>query len=73
MEKLKSRKLWAAVLGIVAGMAVAFGVDADAVSAVAGAVTTAVSVVSYILTEGRIDAERMRGGAEAADLTGSGE
>jgi len=72
MEKLKSRKLWAAVLGIAVGLAVAFGADADAVSAVAGAVTTAVSVVSYILTEGRLDAEKMRLGVEAVDLTADG-
>lgn len=67
MEKLKSRKLWTAVLGVIAGVALAFGVEAEEISAVAGAVTAAVSVVSYIFTEGKIDAERVRIAAAAAE------
>ena len=73
MEKLKSRKLWAAVLGIITGLAVAFGADADAVATVAGAVTAAVSVVSYILTEGCLDAKKLQGGMAAAELTSKSE
>ena len=73
MEKLKSRKLWAAVLGIITGLAVAFGADADAVATVAGAVTAAVSVVSYILTEGSLDTKQLQGGMAAAELTSKSE
>ena len=56
MQKLTSRKLWTAIIGVASGLAMAFGVDAGAVSAVSGAVVSLVSVVAYIVTEGRIDA-----------------
>lgn len=56
MKKLASRKLWAALLGLLMGAGMVFGVDAEAVSTVSGAVLAVVSVVTYIATEGRIDA-----------------
>ena len=59
IQKLKSRKLWLALGGMCAGIALSFGVDADDLQTVAGAVTTLTSVVVYILTEGRVDAIAM--------------
>lgn len=56
LEKLKSRKLWAAIVGVIVGVAMIFGVDAGAVSDVAGAVTAAASIVAYILGEAQVDA-----------------
>lgn len=56
MDKLKSRKLWTAIIGVIAGVAMAFGLDTQDVGAVSGAVVSVVSVVTYIITEGRIDA-----------------
>jgi len=64
IQKLKSRKLWLAVGGMCAGVALAFGVDASDLQTVAGAVTTLVSAVVYILTEGRVDAIAMEGTAQ---------
>ena len=55
-RKLSSRKLWAAVAGVVTGLAMVFGLDQDTISTVAGAVVSAASVVTYILTEGKVDA-----------------
>lgn len=55
-KKLSSRKLWAAVAGVVVGVATIFGADAGEISTVAGAVVSLFSVVAYIITEGRIDA-----------------
>ena len=55
-RKLTSRKLWAAVAGLVAGLAMVFGLDAETINIVAGAVTSAASVIAYIVTEGRVDA-----------------
>lgn len=55
-QKLSSRKLWACVVGVLMGAAIFFGVDGDSVSTVAGAVTSLISVVAYIHTEGKIDA-----------------
>ncbi len=55
-RKLSSRKLWAAVVGVITGLAMIFGLDADTVSTVAGAVVSAASVIAYITTEGKVDA-----------------
>ena len=54
-RKLSSRKLWAAVAGIVTGLAMVFGLDESTISTVAGAVVSVASVVAYILTEGKVD------------------
>lgn len=64
-SKLASRKLWAAVSGILLGAALVFGVDGDTITTVAGAVTALCSVVTYIFTEGRIDAAAAGQAAEA--------
>lgn len=64
-QKLSSRKLWAAVAGLVAGLAMVFGLDADIISTVSGAVVTVASVVAYIVTEGRIDAEAVKKAVES--------
>ena len=77
LQKLKSRKLWLALGGMCAGIALAFGVEASDLQTVAGAVTTLASVVVYILTEGRVDAIAMEGAAqktrEAADAVAEQE
>ena len=64
-RKLTSRKLWAAVAGLVAGLAMVFGLDADIISTVSGAVVTVASVVAYIITEGRVDAEAVKKAVES--------
>ena len=63
-RKLSSRKLWAAMAGIVTGLAMVFGLDEGTISSVAGAVVSAASVVSYIITEGRVDAQGVKKAAE---------
>ena len=59
-RKLSSRKLWAAAAGIVAGLAMVFGLDEGTISSVAGAVVSVASVVSYIIAEGKVDAEGVK-------------
>lgn len=59
-RKLSSRKLWAAVAGIVTGLAMVFGLDESVITSVAGAVVSVASVITYIITEGRIDAESVK-------------
>jgi len=72
MEKLTSRKLWAAIAGVVSGLAMVFGLDEGIISTVAGAVTSVVSIVAYIHTEGKIDAAALAVGvvdvAEAIEI-----
>lgn len=63
-RKLSSRKLWAAVAGVVTGLAMVFGLDQGVISNVAGAVVSAVSVVTYIIAEGRVDAEGVKKAVE---------
>ena len=59
-EKLKSRKLWVALLGVAVGIASAFGVDASEYAQIAGIVTSAASVRAYVLGEASIDAAAAR-------------
>lgn len=63
-KKLSSRKLWAAVAGIVTGLAMVFGLDEHVITTVAGAVVSLASVITYIVTEGRVDAAAVKGAAE---------
>lgn len=64
VRKLSSRKLWAAVAGVVAGLAMVFGLDETVISTVAGAVVSVMSVITYIITEGKIDAESVKNAIE---------
>ena len=59
-RKLSSRKLWAAIAGVVTGLAMVFKLDESTISSVAGAVVSMTSVVSYIITEGKVDAESVK-------------
>lgn len=63
-RKLSSRKLWAAIAGIVTGLAMVFGLDENTISTVAGAVVSVASVVAYIMAEGKVDAEGVKNAVE---------
>lgn len=63
-RKLSSRKLWAAVAGIVTGLAMVFGLDEGTISNVAGAVVSVSSIVAYIITEGKVDVESAKKAVE---------
>lgn len=63
-RKLSSRKLWAAIAGLVTGLAMVFGLDQGVMSNVAGAVVSAASVVAYIMAEGKVDAESVKKAVE---------
>lgn len=55
-RKLTSRKLWMALAGVATGIAIALGADASDIQTITGAVTALFSAVTYIITEGKIDA-----------------
>ena len=63
-RKLSSRKLWAALAGIVTGLAMVFGLDETTISTVAGAVVSLASVIAYIVTEGKVDAAGVKNAVE---------
>ena len=64
LKKLTSRKFLAALAGVATGLAMVFGVDETTISTVAGAVTTVASVVSYIMSEGMVDAAAVEAGKD---------
>lgn len=68
LNKCKSRKFILAVVGIAAGIAMAFGVDGNDIIAVIGKVSGIISATSialgYISGESKIDAARESRGKE---------
>ena len=60
IQKLSSRKLWMAIAGVVTGIAMALGAESSDIGTITGAVTTLISVVTYIITEGKVDAESVK-------------
>lgn len=55
-EKIKSRKLWLAILNAAAGIAIALGADNNIVQIALGVGLALLSAVSYIIVEGKVDA-----------------
>ena len=75
-RKLSSRKLWAAVAGIISGLAIIFGLDENTITTVSGAIVALASVATYIVTEGKVDAagvanasEKVQDAIEAVEKT----
>lgn len=64
LKKLTSRKLWAAVIGVLMGLGMVFGLEAETVNTVSGAIVAVISVVTYIITEGKVDAAAVGTAAE---------
>ncbi len=67
IQKLTSRKLWMAIAGVATGIALVLGVDGGDITNVAGAVTAVASVITYIVTEGKIDAESVKNALESTE------
>ena len=67
-HKLTSRKLWTAIVGIVVGLAAAYGLPENDIAQIAGVVTSAAAVVAYISGESKVDAARAKSGDLAALL-----
>ena len=55
-DKLTSRKFWAAVVGVVISVMVAFGADNDAQQKTVGVITASATLIAYIVGEGLTDA-----------------
>ena len=60
LDKLGSRKLWVTIIGVIIGVAMAFGVEGSEYTEIAGlvsgSITAVLSIVSYITGEAKIDA-----------------
>lgn len=70
VNKLKSRKFLTCVAGIVMGACMYFGLDVDTVDKISGAVVAIGSIVTYIYTEGTIDAAAVSGIKDVVDKVG---
>ena len=60
IQKLSSRKLWMAIAGVATGVAMALGADTSEIGTITGAVTVLISAVTYIIVEGKVDAEGVK-------------
>ena len=60
LSKLKSRKLWAAVVGVVVGIAMIFGLDQGAIGTISGAIVTIASTLGYMISEAKVDAASVK-------------
>lgn len=58
-QKLTSRKFWAAVIGFVTAMMVAFGINDLTIEQVVAVITAASTLIAYIIGEGMVDAARI--------------
>ena len=58
------KKILTAILGVLSGLAISFGLDQSEVNTIAGALVSIVSVAGYLIAEGKIDVERIKNAAE---------
>lgn len=63
-RKLSSRKFWAAVSGVVISVMIIFGADSGSQEKIAGAITSAGVLVTYILAESGTDKAALNGNSE---------
>lgn len=56
MRKLKSRKLWAACAGFIAGQAAAINPNNTIAIRIIGQITSAMCMLGYLFAESRVDA-----------------
>lgn len=68
-RKLTSRKFWAAVIGFVTAILVAFGVKDPTAGQIIAVISAVATLIAYIVGEGMVDAAR----AETAKDDGDDE
>ena len=64
-QKLTSRKFWAAVVGFVTALLLAFGVSDSETTQVAVVIMAGATLIAYIVGEGMVDASRALDEGEA--------
>lgn len=58
-QKLTSRKFWAALIGFITAMMIAFGVDNLTIEQVVAMIAAASTLIAYIIGEGIVDVARI--------------
>lgn len=56
LRKLTSRKLWVTIVGVVVGIAAAFGITENDYAQIVGLIGAIAAAVNYVYTEGKVDA-----------------
>ena len=59
-QKLTSRKFWAAIIGFITAILVAFGVNDLTIEQVVAMITAASTLIAFIIGEGMVDAARLK-------------
>jgi uncharacterized membrane protein len=59
-QKLTSRKFWAAIIGFVTSVLVAFGIGNLEIEQIVAIITAASTLIAYIIGEGMVDAARIK-------------
>lgn len=72
-QKLTSRKFWAALIGFITAMMVAFGVNDLTIEQVVAMITAASTLIAYIIGEGMVDAARINAETTTATTESEGE
>lgn len=67
-SKLTSRKFWAAVIGFITALLVAFGVDDLTIEQVASVISASAVLIAYIIGEGMVDAARVNSQNKGDDI-----
>lgn len=60
-QKLTSRKFWAAIIGFVTAILVAFKVPDLTIEQVVAIISASATLIAYIIGEGMVDAARING------------
>ena len=66
-QKLTSRKFWAALIGFIAAIMVAFGVNDLTIEQVVAMITAASTLIAYIIGEGMVDSARVNSERKGED------
>lgn len=72
-QKLSSRKFWAAVVGFVTALLVAFRADNSTIEQVSAVITAGGVLIAYIIGEAVVDANREYTDSTAGEDNDSGE
>lgn len=68
VQKLTSRKFWAAVVGFVTPLLLAFGIGESAVTQVTSIIISGGTLIAYIIGEGLVDAANTGSGGTEAEI-----
>ena len=71
--KLTSRKFWAAVVGVVVPLLVAFGMSDNQAAEVASIIMAGANMIAYIIGEGLVDSSRIKTETKSTITTIKGE